>query len=419
MASLPQGRADAHPSRGLAGADGASWWLSAVPGDRPVARPDAGSGLLGDGRSAPLGTTTKSQAANVDLRALRWRRQGWARTLLPSERVVGCLRYLHRLASEVKALHIPGREYGAFSGLQVCGSVWTCPVCSAKISERRRVEVQGAVDQAVSIGFKPAMVTLTGRHRVGESLRSVLRRMQRARVRMAGSRRYKTLMARDTLKGSIRAVEVTHGLNGWHPHYHELRFLWDCVDLAEFEAELRVCWLRALDGEGGSGNGYAVSVVWADTAAGDYLVKLDGSASWTAAHELTKQVVKKGRHGSRSPVDLLDAYGAGDSAAGLLWIEYAQEMKGCRQLVWSRGLREVLSLGAELSDQEVVEKVEETAVVLHTFTEAEWLIVRSNDLRHRVCVLSGRADGDGIRRLLAAQGDVRLNLERSRGEGPW
>jgi hypothetical protein len=201
--------------------------------------------------------------------------------------------------------------------------------------------------------------------------------------------------------GSVRALEVTFGLNGWHPHMHELRFLKKGVDLVAFGDALRVMWLAALDAEGLSGNGHALTVVAADASGGDYLVKLDGSASWTAAHELTKQVVKKGRHGSRSPVDLLDAYGAGDVEAGQLWVEYAREMKGCHQLVWSRGLRALLGLGVEMSDDEVAAQVEETgAVVVHSFTTEEWATVRSNDVRYEVLVLAGQGDGDGIRRLL-------------------
>ncbi len=387
MISLPQSRADAYLERGWAGGDAAgSDRLQAVSGAWSPLSPSRSDAAA----QSALGTTAK-------LRAARYERQGLARVLLPLERVARCL---CSPISAVQVLQVAGRELGVLKGLQTCGSVWICGVCGAKISERRRVELQEGIDAAVDLGLDLALVTFTTRHHLGQSLREMRRGLQRARERMARSRGYRKLM--DELSvGSVRALEVTFGLNGWHPHMHELRFLKKGVDLVAFGDALRVMWLAALDAEGLSGNGHALTVVAADASGGDYLVKLDGSASWTAAHELTKQVVKKGRHGSRSPVDLLDAYGAGDVEAGQLWVEYAREMKGCHQLVWSRGLRALLGLGVEMSDDEVAAQVEETgAVVVHSFTTEEWATVRSNDVRYEVLVLAGQGDGEGIRRLL-------------------
>ena len=58
------------------------------------------------------------------------------------------------------------KEHGsAFLGdLVTCGSVWSCPVCSALIQERRRIEIEQAVNWAYKQGLQPIMVTITSPH---------------------------------------------------------------------------------------------------------------------------------------------------------------------------------------------------------------------------------------------------------------
>ena len=48
-----------------------------------------------------------------------------------------------------------------YSGLQTCGSVWSCPICAAKITERRRLEVQDAINQHRQAGGEVQLLTLT------------------------------------------------------------------------------------------------------------------------------------------------------------------------------------------------------------------------------------------------------------------
>ena len=71
-------------------------------------------------------------------RAIRFERyamQSVAKDLLPNERVKICLRHVAGDNVEVRK-HLK-TEKAFYSGLMVCGSVWMCPVCASKISERR------------------------------------------------------------------------------------------------------------------------------------------------------------------------------------------------------------------------------------------------------------------------------------------
>src|SRR5690606_33597513 len=86
-----------------------------------------------------------------------------------------------------------GRESYHYKGLVTCGSVWTCPLCAAKIQERRRQEVVQAIAWATGKGHGVAMVSLTFPHRVEQPLALLLRLQQSALKTLRGSRGYMEL----------------------------------------------------------------------------------------------------------------------------------------------------------------------------------------------------------------------------------
>ncbi|HEI9846931.1 TPA: hypothetical protein SLN72_003958, partial [Morganella morganii] len=77
-------------------------------------------------------------------RAERFALKSVVNRLLPTSRTSKCCRW--RVPKQALQVH-RSTEHGKafFSGLQVCASVWACPVCAAKISERRRAELVTAV----------------------------------------------------------------------------------------------------------------------------------------------------------------------------------------------------------------------------------------------------------------------------------
>ena len=81
----------------------------------------------------------------MESRVQRFALQSMARAILPESRTAKCLR-IRAFDSDVQVWK--SREHGtaSYGGLQTCGSVWTCPVCAAKIAERRRVELLDAME---------------------------------------------------------------------------------------------------------------------------------------------------------------------------------------------------------------------------------------------------------------------------------
>ena len=69
------------------------------------------------------------------------------------------------------------------------------------------------------------MLTLTIPHYMGDCLKSLLLGFRGALKRFFnGTRKSKAIWADMGKIGHIKALEVTHGRNGWHPHYHILIF---------------------------------------------------------------------------------------------------------------------------------------------------------------------------------------------------
>nr|CRY97649.1 hypothetical protein [uncultured prokaryote] len=277
-----------------------------------------------------------------------------------------------------------GRDSYHYKGLATCGSVWTCPLCASKIQERRRQEVLQAITWAASNRHGVAMLSLTFPHRIEQPLSLLLTLQQAALKSLRGSRAYMDLMREVGAAGRIRALEVTHGENGWHPHTHELLFLSPAVDRAWLQSRLASLWLKACRKVGLFQPDrddelnflrYSVDVQKGGEGVGSYLAKLDDQRTWGISHELTKSSSKQGRRSGRHPFKL-----AAMASTSALFVEYVHAMKGGRQLVWSRRLKAAVGV-SEKSDEEIAQ--EEAAQVDDRIALSvdAWRFVLGNDAR--------------------------------------
>lgn len=260
-------------------------------------------------------------------------------------RVSHC-RYVAR-KDQVQLMREKASGKAHFTGLKTCGSVWWCPCCSPKIAAKRKLELDTLFAGARAEGLAIVMLTLTARHNRKTDLVSFLNGMKAAKKRLRERREWRAL----PIVGSVTALEVTHGVNSWHPHHHEIILLKASEKEAlEMVEGLRAVWLRCLEAYGMTGNKHAFQVQGA-SAAGAYVAKFG------AAEEIALHSEKKGRNGSRTPWQLLenaeekDEFGRFvDPQAAILWGEYAMAFKGRRQLVWSRGLKARFGVN-EVSDE--------------------------------------------------------------------
>lgn len=295
----------------------------------------------------------------------RYRLLGEIRPLsLP--RTASCRR--KRVSHTVQVQLRPDGGY-QLAGCETCGSVWGCPCCAAKIYSERAREVQQALrlwqDDPKHVA---AMLTLTVRHHWGDSLRRMRKGVSHAWRLMWQGKAAREIRDRLGIAHYIRSIEITHGRNGWHPHLHVL--ILGTRKLDQFhEEELAERWqrcvLRALGLEAKPDKTHGCQLT--DHFEDNYIEKL--------GLEITEIENKRGKRGSQTPWSIAHAAGAGDGRARKLWTTYVHEMKGTRQLTWSRGTKDCFGI-REISDDELAadgaEVIEGVGGVMAEWSGSDW-----------------------------------------------
>lgn len=372
-----------------------------------------GHGIPADNRGAkrPLGIVTKNSAPplwNPDFdaisgkgidwetgeilarppqagRAERWALKSVVNRLLPGDRVSKCMVLRAPIPGQGLAsieVH-KGQTHGKafYHGLMACGSVWTCPICAAKIAERRRVELQQALEAAKAKGWGIHFVTLTVPHGIGDDLHEILGKLSTALKKLSGNAPFKKAKAQTGLQiyGYIRAQEVTYGANGWHPHFHLLVFTQGDMHSSVVRYCYDKAWRSACVASGlPEPHQVHGCTVQDGREAAKYVSK------WGLEDEMTKAHTKKAKRHGLTPWGLLRAVLDGDApeiapeAAAALFRLYAHAFKGRRQLHWSVGLRaKLLPEQVELSDQQIVERPDdERAILLAELSTDDWKAIR-------------------------------------------
>lgn len=333
---------------------------------------------------AALENIANNLAPTPDYRRDRWETRGilWHESNLP--RVRSCGRWA--ITSD-GAVGVRKRDSAVgFSGLATCGSVWACPVCNAKIQATRRLEVQVAVAGFAGAAFG----AYTLRHHKRSDLDTLWRSLSTCWEAVARDKTVRKVRSELGHVGLIRAAEVTHGANGWHPHLHPVH-LFDRpvteVDIIRLHAAQMGAWVRAaarlgLSTPSESAQHLHVVTGAADGDLADYLAKTTYSSTtvegvgWEMTSTQTKARARA--KDSRTPWEVLRSVAVVGDADDLdLWHDWEKASKGKRALTWSRGLRALAGLDVEQSDEDLAEAVvgteEDTG-----FTIADWSPISRN-----------------------------------------
>ena len=317
----------------------------------------------------------------------QWSLLAASRTILLNDN-----RYQYRVCSCCRVVLIPKAGVDIFErvkkfhykGLGVCGSVWLCPVCAARVSLDRRVELALAVERIGELGGSAQLWTFTAPHNLGQSLKFLSGALTDARRRMLNRKSYKAQISSLDVLGTVRGLEVTHTKNnGWHVHFHVLGFMsrkgseYNLKDIEDIFSEL---WLSACvdSGLGAPSRAHGVTVK-NGSAAGKYIGK------WGVEDEMTKWHVKKGK-GKKglTPFDFLRAHAAGDFQHDDLFREYARQFSGKAQLDWSPGLRDRLGMDSLVSDSKIAGEVVAGSIFFANIPSEVWRIILKDELRGEV-----------------------------------
>jgi hypothetical protein len=297
-----------------------------------------------------------------------------------------------------------------YKNLMVCGSVWSCPICSLRISTQRVKKLQAAIKywQELLSCHRVLFVTSTIPHTINQSLHQVRSSFMSARRRMReqkilkrtpGFMSFNEICENFGLVGSVSGMETTYGKNGWHYHSHEIFFLsWELSSEAiEKLRELMViAWKRALVSEKVAiknddaffKRSIDIELVSSGSDIASYISKTGGG--WTASHEVAKSQVKKGRMGSMSIFDLARgiAQAQDKQKCQKLIREFSKEMFGKRQLFFSKGMASLL----HYDEDEELEDGEGLSELLGIINQIDWQIIRKKELRGeflQICETSG------------------------------
>lgn len=301
-------------------------------------------------------------------------------------RIKNCL-ILRTKGAEISVFRSIQHKTACYGGLQTCASVWVCPVCAAKISERRKRELEKAIDQHTAGGGDVLLLTLTNPHYLGDKLYDVLE-CQRTALKIFNQGKAVTAFNKTIgLIGQVRALEVTHGRsrvinNGWHPHYHILLFVQSGLDLVTLRLSIYDRWKNACVKAGLKAPSFEHGVRL------DNGIKAAAYASkWGLESEMTKGHIKISKDGE-TPFQLLRAYALHkDKQAAALFREFAEIFKGKRQLFWSHGFKAQFDL-EEITDESLAVLQDDDAAVLGTIELDDWIRIIKHDLRADVLELA-------------------------------
>lgn len=351
----------------------------------------AHSGVTSAKKSAPLGTNTKScsnrstqglqpSADTAKIKAYRkfnikLKERSGEILFNPKNRnqnrVCGCGKRRIDKEMPVGVQFDASNGVARYSNLQYCGSVWVCPDCSYKISQERKKELAEAMKACRNKGLHVAMLTLTVPHYLGDDLKTLLKKMSKAKHSLWTNRNSREYLADQFfMVGHITATEVKYSdNNGFHPHFHILCFLdkqYAAEDLQIIESELYEFWAEkcvksglakpnrrnGIDLKMGSNN---------EDMLADYISK------WGMAEEMTQAHLKVGKKNMQSltmweVLELAQMEASVKDKYSYIFKTYAEAFKGRRQLFWSKGLKKLLKIEVK-DDEEIANQEDEKAEV--------------------------------------------------------
>lgn len=275
-----------------------------------------------------------------------------------------------------------GRPSAGFGGLETCGRVWLCPVCSSKVRVRRGDQIAEGVGRHLENGGSAWFLTITLPHEKGDALKDSFDALTQAWRYVKSGRPYQRDRKAFGILGDIKAVEVTHGENGWHPHAHIL-----ILTERQLEFDEMCAWAAMLDARWAEGlrrvgwpqgkPGVRLKLVPVEKGAGlaAYLTKVQEKS---LGNEIARADMKQASRGNRTPFDILADFGNEALADDLeLWWEYEQATIGRSAIRWSPGLwAKLMPDEDQASDEEIAaeEHEGESIAVLARYT---WVRIRS------------------------------------------
>lgn len=144
-----------------------------------------------------------------------------------------------------------------YFGHITCKNTWCCPICTARVMEKRRQRIGAALDAlgdklfAFSITFTIPHLRFQSCHEVTDILYETWKRFNN--MKSIKGKRAKTQFVEPVqtffskIHHYVRVAEYTWGTNGWHPHFHFI--FWTDFESAKTIAELKTALQKTWNNE--------------------------------------------------------------------------------------------------------------------------------------------------------------------------
>lgn len=320
-------------------------------------------------------------------------------------------------------LNKQGNKCAGASGLIMCNRVWTCPVCSYKISNKRNDDLKNTFRVWKQEHGSLLFITFTLSHKRTDTLKSVWDALNKAWGFMLNGKAWDNFSTQYGVEGFVRATELTHGANGWHTHFHTALFVNQGFDddksVAEIKDYISNRWTNGLAKSGFTASasvGVDVRRTYSDSGLSKYLNKF--------ADEITKGNTKIAKSNNRTPFAILQDVkdskdlGSKKSQTDLaLWWEFEKISKGRRQLVISKKVRALVKLTPidETIDEYIIDPI-----TVMTISPGSWRHLKQNRLLSEfynrlenntfVSVITWLNQND-VGYMLTAQSNLQENME--------
>lgn len=219
-------------------------------------------------------------------------------------------------------------------------------MCAPRVQQGRAEELLRLNEAHRKAGGAVYLLTLTVPHDDGDALKALRSSVSKAWTACINGAPWRRWAERIGLVGMVRALEVTHGPAGFHPHLHVALYTGAAVParaLVELRRWMFARWCKALTKptetehtwrQPSKRHGCRLMAMESGKRAGAvYLAKMG------LAQELVSQSTKKGRGGNRTPFQVLRDLTLDPSGRDrIIWRHYCLGIRGARQLTYSRGL---------------------------------------------------------------------------------
>lgn len=160
---------------------------------------------------------------------------------------------------------ISNGQHTRILGIKRCEQSWVCPVCTAREMRKHSQNIGAAIMKLKQDNLVPIMITFTIFHTVQETAKEVLTVLKNTFYDFTKNATWRRKKADGTyfqsggawnkfctefgIKHNVKVMEVTYGLHGWHPHFHNLYWVPKerLSEIASWEEDLKKQWRKFED----------------------------------------------------------------------------------------------------------------------------------------------------------------------------